>query len=270
MSSAKSVVGYSSGENVWDFSHADAEVVLANISDFGTEDSNEEAVANLVVAWKPDAIFTNGDNSQADNDYDDDVDYYYGSFVDRGIFFPCPGNHDWDDGTLAAYFDYFSPVIGRKYYYKKQVGPLTLFMLDGNSVTPDGNTDDSYQGEWFAEQAEWCNTPWKVACIHQPPYSSSSVHGSTADSQWDFSEMDVVFSGHDHLYERLVVDGVNYVVNGLGGQTKYSFAAEAVDGSVVRYNSAHGAGRLIATPTKLVWEFWNVYGALIDTFTLEK
>jgi len=271
MSTATLISGFSAQEDVWAYSTADNEIVLANIGDFGTEDANEQNVADLVDSWKPDAIFTNGDNSQAGTDYDDNVGDYYGSYVDRGIFWPCPGNHDWDGGTLAAYLNYFEDSVDGRYYYAKTIGPVTLFMLDGNSVTPDGNDADSYQADWLATRAPKCRSPWKIACIHQPPYSSSATHGSTAASQWDFADagIDIVFSGHTHLYERLLVDGQHYIVNGLGGQTIYDFST-ALSTSRVRYNSLHGAGKLIVTPTKLRWGFYNYSGALIDSLIWEK
>jgi hypothetical protein len=271
MSTATLIAGFSPQEDVWKYSSADNEIVLANISDYGVENADEQKVADLVDSWKPDAIFTNGDNSQAGTNYDDDVEPYYGSYVERGMFWPCPGNHDWDDGTLTAYLNYFEDSVDGRYYYARTIGPITLFMLDGNAVTPDGNDADSYQADWLATRAPRCRSPWKIACIHQPPFTSSATHGSTAASQWDFEDagIDIVFSGHAHLYERLLVDSTPYLVNGLGGQTIYNFASP-LSSSLVRYNSLHGAGKLIATPTKLVWRFYNYSGALIDSLTMEK
>ena len=271
MSTATLIAGVSSQEDVWAYGTADNEIVLANIGDYGTEDANEQKVADLVDSWRPNAIFTNGDNSQDGNNYEQDVDDYYGDYVARGVFWPCPGNHDWDDGTLEAYLEYFDDAVGGRYYYARTIGPITLFMLDGNSVTPDGNDADSYQADWLATRALKCRSPWKIACIHQPPFTSSATHGSTAASQWDFegAGIDIVFSGHAHLYERLLVDGQPYIVNGLGGRVPYNFST-ALSTSLVRYNTLHGAGKLIVTPTKLVWGFYNYSGALIDSLTLEK
>ena len=274
MSTAKTLRGYSDQEQIFDFSNADNEIVLANISDYGTEDANETKVATLVRSWNPNAIFTNGDNSQAGYDYEDDVQADYGVFVDRNLLFPCPGNHDWNNEgatpTAVNYLTYFNGVVDGRYYYSKQLGPVTLYMLDGNSYTPDGNTSDSLQAEWFLRTSANCQTPWKVACIHQPPYTSSAVHGSTEASQWDYSDMDLVLSGHVHQYERLSVGGTNYIVNGLGGQTIYAFSSTILSGSRYRYNALHGAGKMIVTPKRLVWSFYSYDGVLVDTITLEK
>jgi acid phosphatase len=269
MSTAKTLTDYSAEEDVFSFSNADAEVVLAHISDFGSEDDNEEKVRDLVYGWKPDAIFTSGDNSQADYDYIDDVDYYYGEYVDRELLWPCPGNHDWDDGTLAAYFSYFTDVAGNRYYYKKTFGPVTLFMLDSNANTPDGITTSDAQYEWFAREIQASRSPWNIVACHHPPYSSSAVHAGNTSLRWGFGALgaDMVLSGHNHQYERLYED-THYIVAGTGGQFLYNFTTP-VSQSVLRYNAFHGAGKLIATPTKLRWEWRTYLGALIDSVEVE-
>ena len=49
-----------------------------------------------------------------------------------------------------------------------------------------------------------------------------------------------MLSGHDHDYERILVNGFPYFVNGLGGESLYSFGTP-ISGSVSRYNSDYGA-----------------------------
>ena len=65
---------------------------------------------------------------------------------------------------------------------------------------------------------------WQVVYFHLPPYSSG-YQGSVDWMRWPFAAWgaDVVLSGHDHLYERLEVDGIPYVINGLGGGPIYPF-----------------------------------------------
>ena len=269
MSAAKTLRGYSAQEQIFDFSNSDNEIVLANIGDYGMGDANETKVATLVRSWNPNAVFTNGDNDYL-GDYSLSNQADYGVFVDRDIMFPCLGNHDWDASLASLYLAYFADVCDSRYYYSKQLGPVTLFMLDSDSRTPDGNDADSLQADWFTAEADKCQTPWKVACIHRAPFSSSTSHGSTEASQWDYSSMDLVLSGHDHTYERLSIGGVNYIVNGVGGSTNYPFSSTPLSGSQFRYNTLHGAGKMIVTPKRLVWSFYSYDGVLVDTITLEK
>lgn len=265
------IAGFNEKKSIWQYSTADNEIVLANIGDYGIATLAAQRVAALVARLEPDAIFTNGDNSQIGVDYVNQVTPLYGSYVTRGKFWPCPGNHDWDDGTLEAYFDYFSEIVQGRYHYARTIGPVTLFMQDSTANTPDGSYPTSYQADWMVAASRKCRSPWKVACLHYPPYSSGSVHGSIEDARWDFETpgMDLVFSGHNHVYERIEVDGITYIVNGLGGATIYGLS-DPVDGTVTRYNNLHGAGLLIASPTRLVWRFFSWDGALVDEFIQEK
>ena len=271
MSTEQSITGFSTGEDVFEFSAADNEVVLANISDYGNGSAAELNVANLVSGWRPDAIFTNGDNSYSTlYDYDTSIGLYYGDYVDRNLVIPSPGNHDWDDGTLAVYLAYFAGVVKNRYYYKQTIGPVSLFMLDSNSVTPDGNTISGAQYQWLAGALAASRSPWNIVAFHHPPFTSGIVHDPEVDMRWGFGALgaDMVFNGHNHQYERLYSD-TYYIVNGAGGSSLYNFTTPASQ-SQFRYNTYNGAGKLIATPNKLKWEFFNYLGASIDTLTLEK
>jgi hypothetical protein len=87
--------------------------------------------------------------------------------------------------------------------------------------------------------------------------------------QWPFGVWgaDVVFSGHNHQYERLLVDDgageIPYVVVGLGGQGTYPFG-EPAPGSVVRYNDGFGAGIIDVCDTGMRLRFRSVSDGVVD------
>jgi hypothetical protein len=89
--------------------------------------------------------------------------------------------------------------------------------------------------------------------------------------RWPFREWgaDVYIAGHDHLYERLEVDGFPYLINGLGGHLRYDFT-QLLPGSLVRYNADYGALRVEATEEALLFQFINRAGEVIDTWRLTK
>src|SRR5262249_48778575 len=78
-------------------------------------------------------------------------------------------------------------------------------------------------------------------------------HGSTQEMRWPFAEWgaEVVFSGHDHTYERLLIDGIPYIVQGLGGASKYAFPTPPLPQTQYRYNDDYGATRVNATRTAI-------------------
>ena len=62
----------------------DAPVTFAVIGDFGSNDSNEAAVANLVKSWNPSFIVTVGDNNYPDGEastIDANIGKYYHEYI---------------------------------------------------------------------------------------------------------------------------------------------------------------------------------------------
>ncbi len=98
-----------------------------------------------------------------------------------------------------------------------------------------------------------------------------------AKMRWPFEAWgaDAVLSGHAHHYERLHkddnADGVTlpYFISGLGGASKGSFLTNA-PGSQIKYNAEYGAMFVTATSTELNFEFRNVNGAVIDTYSITR
>lgn len=257
---------------------------FAVIGDFGYAGQPEADVAALVNSWNVDYVLTTGDNNYPDgaaSTIDANIGQYYQQYIGdyagsygpgaiQNRFFPAPGNHDWNPGTLQPYLDYFS-LPGNERYYDIELGPVHLFALDSDPHEPDGRSATSTQAIWLQSQLSASAAPWKLITLHHPPYSSSSVHGSEPDLQWPFAAWGAtaVLAGHDHTYERIHQDGIPYFVNGLGGRSIYNLGSP-VPGSVVRYNLDYGAMRLEAADTCLNLSFYSRSGSLIDSLTLYK
>ena len=257
---------------------------FAVIGDYGSDSVNEAAVAALVKSWDPDFIITTGDNNYFSGEsatIDQNIGQYYHDYIfpysgaygagspDFNRFFPSLGNHDWASATGAdPYLNYFT-LPGNERYYDFGWGPVHFFALDSDTHEPDGVDSASLQAAWLQDRLAAATEPWKIVYMHHPPYSSSAVHGSTNYMQWDFQGWgaSAVLAGHDHTYERIAVNGFPYFVNGLGGQTLYSFGTP-VSGSQVRYNDQYGAMLVDASAAQLTFRFIAVDGALADTFTL--
>lgn len=255
---------------------------FAVIGDYGQAGEAEASVARLVKGWSPDLIITTGDNNYPDGQastIDDNIGQYYADFIhpyqgaygpgaDENRFFPSPGNHDWRSTDLAPYLAYFE-LPGNERYYDFVRGPVHFFALDSDSREPDGINRGSAQAQWLRERLAASTSPWKIVYMHHAPYSSGR-HGSTAWMQWPFAEWgaSAILSGHDHVYEHLVVDGLNYFTVGLGGHPARYFFLLPHRGSEMRYNDAHGALLVEATPGELLFRFVNVSGDEIHRVAL--
>jgi hypothetical protein len=76
-----------------------------------------------------------------------------------------------------------------------------------------------------------------------------------------------VLAAHDRSYERLEVDGIPYLVNGLGGAPLTPIKAPLVF-SKVRYNVGHGALLVESDATTMSVVAWSTDSSLIDQITL--
>jgi hypothetical protein len=260
---------------------SDAMIRFAVIGDYGAEGRGLQAVAELVTGWSPDFIITVGDNNYPNGSaetIDQNVGQYFHGYIgdyqgdfgegsEDNRFFPTMGNHDWDTDHGAAYLDYFD-LPGNERYYDFTRGPVHFFALDSDLREPDDARPDSVQARWFQERAEESDAPFTIVYMHHPPYSSGR-HGDNLWMEWDFADYGVtaVISGHDHLYERIVHNGVVYFVNGLGGITAYPFKG-LIDGSEARYNCSFGAMLVDATEDAMTFNFVTVDNLLVDSVTL--
>lgn len=266
-------------------------VRFAVIGDYGYAGAGARSAADMIESWHPDFIITLGDNNYPLGEaatIDANIGQYYSQYIypyggahppgsAPNQFFPALGNHDWGTGDIQPYLDYFpisSSVAnlgssGNERYYDFVQGPVHFFVVDSDDHEPDGNEVNSVQADWLQTQVAASTTPWQIVIFHHPPYSSS-LHGSNTVMQWPFADwgVDAVMSGHDHTYERLIVNDLLYFVNGLGGRSIYGFGMP-VPGSQVRYNGDFGAMLVDADDAFISYSFYSVAngGTLIDDYT---
>lgn len=254
---------------------------FAVIGDFGADLPPEAEVAALVAARAPEFVITLGDNNYYVGDaatIDRNIGKYYHEFIGPYVgeygqgaavnrFFPCPGNHDWGNGTLQPYLDYFR-LPGNERYYEFRRGPVHFFALDSDVHEPDGITADSEQALWLQQALAASDAPFKLVYLHHAPYSSGVHQGNTA-LRWPFGAWgaDLVLTGHDHHYERLVVDGLPYIVNGVGGASLRTFAEEEL-GTQRGTPHVFGAMFVEADPQRMTLSFVSAGGGLVDRVTL--
>lgn len=133
-------------------------------------------------------------------------------------FYASLGNHD--NPLEVNYKDW---NMGGKRYYTWQAAHglggvnVRFFALDSNYM-------DKKQLDWLETELKNSGSEWKLAFFHHPLYSSGRFHGSSYDLRTLVEplfikyKMNAVFSGHDHIYERIKPQhGVNYFVSGSGG-----------------------------------------------------
>jgi hypothetical protein len=140
----------------------------------------------------------------------------YKPLLDAGVkFYAALGNHDEPSQRFYKPFN-----MDGKRYYNFRKGDVEFFVLDSTYMTPD-------QVKWLAGALEKSDAKWKIPYFHHPIYSSGAKHGSELDLQTLVEPLfikdgvDVVFSGHEHFYERLKPQkGIYYFTQGGGAKLR--------------------------------------------------
>jgi len=141
----------------------------------------------------------------------------YQALLDAGVkFYAALGNHD-DPNADVAYRPF--NMNGARYY--------TFTKGQVRFVVADTNFLDQVQLVWLENTLKASTEPWKIVYFHHPLYSNGDRHGSNVELRVRLEPMlvaygvDVVMSGHDHIYERLAPQkGITYFVIGSSGQLR--------------------------------------------------
>jgi tartrate-resistant acid phosphatase type 5 len=257
----------------------DETVRFAVIGDYGDNSRRQAEVAALVRRLDPAFIITTGDNNYPAGEQatiDQNIGQYYSSYIApyfgeygegslENRFFPALGNHDWQTGSAKPFTDYFTLPGNERYYEFNWGSVVRLFALDSDPHEPDGIESDSIQANWLRERLAAATEPWRIVYLHHPPFSSSEGY-TTLSAQWDYTGWgaNAVISGHAHVYERLMINGIPYIINGLGGGEVDGFS-DAAPGSEVRFNAAHGAMLVEASANSMTYTFHGIYGRPLDS-----
>lgn len=202
------------------------------LGDPGYPNPRQIAVRDAALAWlaeharpnRPqlDFLLTTGDNaytSGSNEQFQTGFFEPYAPLLRNVPVWPAYGNHD---ARRRAFFKLFSLPAGgesgglpsgTEHYYAFDHGPLHVVMLDTQ-------TSDIEPGspmlDWLQRDLAATTQPWRVVVFHHPPYTHGS-HDSDdpGDSdgrmlrirqyllpRLDAAGVDLVLSGHSHMYER--------------------------------------------------------------------
>jgi 3',5'-cyclic AMP phosphodiesterase CpdA len=196
---------------------------FAAIGDNGTGEQPEYDVANQMNLWHRrfpfDMVIMLGDNlygSQRAADFVQKFERPYKPLLDAGVkFYASLGNHDKTSNDTYQLFN-----MGGMRYYTYARNNVRFFVLDSNYLDPA-------QLAWFETALKDANEAWKIAYFHHPLYSDGGRHGSEVDLRVLLEPLfvkygvNVVYSGHDHIYERVRPQkGISYFVSGAGGELR--------------------------------------------------
>ena len=198
-------------------------VRFAVIGDSGTGDREQYDVARLLEAYRQkvnfDVVIMLGDNIYGSHDAGDFARKFeqpYKPLLDAGVrFYAALGNHD--DPDVERRYKPFN-MNGERYYKFSRGEGVDFFVLDSNYMDPT-------QLRWVGDQLQASKARWKIAYFHHPLYNFGRHHGPDLDLRSQLAPLfqkfgvNVVFSGHEHVYERIKpIDNIYYFVMGSSGK----------------------------------------------------
>ena len=225
---------------------SDAPAWIWVAGDGGTGGTNQAAVHQAMVDFTKqhkialDMFLHVGDmayQSGLDSEFQGRFFEMYQDTLRKVVCWPAMGNHEGItsrglSGTGPYYDCYRLPTAGeaggvasgREAYYSFDFGKIHFVVLDScqeslaktHALTPLG---DAMQ-EWLKADLEKSQAQWLIAYWHHPPYTKGS-HNSDSEGDYESAVMrekfipllesagvDMVLSGHSHIYERsMLLDG---------------------------------------------------------------
>lgn len=199
-------------------------VKFAAIGDNGNGSQEQRDVGNQMARSRAtfpfDFVIMLGDNmygGQSPRDFVNKFEQPYAALLKAGVKFQASlGNHDHPENVNYPHFN-----MNGQPYYSFVRGNVRFLALDTSRGMP------RTQLAWIESTLRDAREEWKICYFHHPLYSNAARHGSDVGTRVLLEPLfikygvDVVFSGHDHVYERIKPQkGIYYFVSGAAGQLR--------------------------------------------------
>jgi 3',5'-cyclic AMP phosphodiesterase CpdA len=206
---------------------------FAVIGDSGQWSGAQRETAAQLAAQRAklrfDLVLMLGDNNYGDGSpesYRVRFEEPYKALLDEGVrFYAARGNHD---AGLQWNYPLFNMGGQRYYTFQRKAGLLPPLVGDRvQFFALDSVNLDDEQLIWFDRQLSESKAEWKIVFCHHPIYSSgryelsSAARRATLEGVLIEHQVDVVFAGHEHVYERMAPQaGVMHFVEGASGAVR--------------------------------------------------
>ena len=260
--------------------------------DSGKGSPEQYLLAERMARFDPDFILHTGDliyNHGERFRYRERFFRPYAAFLGRVNFWPSIGNHDITEPIdQSAYFEIFDlPTNGPadlspEHEYWFDYADARIVILD--SERPEETLRDQV-APWLRSVLQDAPGNWKFVVFHRPPYTAgryepNAVLQRTIVPVLEETGVDVVFNGHDHMYERTypiragrrAASGPVYVVTGAGGAALYEPLPpeKRPDYIAALHAETHSFTLVRAAGCELLIEQIALDGTCLDRWTLQK
>jgi predicted phosphodiesterase len=196
---------------------------LKNIIIYGdsrTGHDTHRQIVDAVLMVPPDIVFHSGDLVNNGNDPAQWTIFNEITLPLRAAadFYPAAGNHELES---QLYYDNFT-LPGNEKWYTVTFEDVLFIVLNSNLDLRVG----SEQYNWLEnvlENVDENNIKFTAIILHSPIFSTGHHYKDGLELResivplFDTHGVDIVFSGHDHNYERLLCNDIYYIISGGGG-----------------------------------------------------
>lgn len=246
-------------------------VRFAVIGDNGTGEKPQYELADQMVRYRHefrfDFVVMLGDNiygGEGASGFKRKFEQPYRSLLEDGVkFYASLGNHDNSNERLYKPFN----MEGRRYYTFKK-GNAEFFALDSSYMDPE-------QISWLEKQLAQSQATWKICFFHHPLYSHGRDHPPAFELRkllepiFLANHVNVVFSGHEHSYERLKPQkGISYFVLGNSGQLRYGNLKPSPD-TAKGFDTDRAFGIVEISGDELYFQVIARTGETVDSGTID-
>lgn len=199
-----------------------------------TDDAAHAAVVRGMVPMQADFLLHTGDfveNGASRSQWQTFFGIEAPLLRERPLF-SCVGNHELVDGKGTEYIRYFGPEPAGDEAVPEHLDSTfrwsnaRFFLLNG-MVGWSSGADRAWLEKALAEADSEPGLVWRIVVVHAGPWSSGPhgnnalLHAAGIPRLLQAHKVDLVVSGHDHIYERGWAEGMAYLVSGGGGAPTY-------------------------------------------------
>ena len=211
----------------------DRSIKFAIIGDSGRGSVEQHDVAARMVAYRKRFdyrfVLMAGDNiyegPATPEDYRLKFAEPYKLLLDAGVnFFAVLGNHD---DPRQIHYGPFNMDGHRYYTFTPPVDLITRLNTRVRFFALDSTALDGEQMQWLERELRESDAEWKIALLHYPLYTSGRYalaargHRFALESAFVDGGINVVFSGHEHFYQRSQLQkNILYFVTGGAGSLR--------------------------------------------------
>jgi predicted MPP superfamily phosphohydrolase len=194
----------------------------------------KEYIIEKIINENPSFVVHVGDMVAAGDSHQWKIfDMFTGEILKKDIpFYPTLGNHEYairkktkdknPEEQLKNYFDRFK-FLGERRWYSFIYGNSRFIFLDGYTNYSKG----SKQYNWLINLLKNDSSKFLFINIHQPLHTKG-LHQVREEEKFlaellenysnsGLNKPDIVFSGHNHNYERYIINNITYIVTGTSG-----------------------------------------------------